>query len=563
MAVTKTETSIGTVARLFFAKMKIKSVLIFVFLFFIAFSINAKKEETLTPFLKKSVSSSDFKKVQNLKNKARQVNSTDKQVKYYLEAAKLGDYDSQVAMGYYYGFNTCKPEYVSFDDNTLFISYPTIHRPIDKAAAWYFLQAASRNEDVSYYHEQANVGLAFLSLDSINDKKVADKIYERVLFSALVVEEYFLKDPRTYMWPYQRFKLAQNIGKILATLSMKGIGTEQDLIYAHYSSTWIKNDVNVPNEKPVNEISQKIIEYVGELPYSENNKKYGVGLVSTILLKKAADLYNKDVKNKEILFWVDRALYTDSNNSKAYYFVGNLYLNGYAGLLKDRKKAKKWFTLASNKGAEEAKAALAAIEEIEFAESEQKRAKDLAERRKAEERRQRRRQAWAQAIGTIVQAAGNAYMYSQGYTNNANLLNPNLAISQVQSQYSQLAALQQFSVQNIQMPQFDFKWTTPPTFTVDWSQVNWSSTPIDSYYQYQGDLVNNGVETTVQSNTNQSSFTNTGTSSDKTCHLCHGTKKCWTCGGNRTYINPLTNKRVACPNCTNGWCSRCNGTGRL
>ena len=98
MAVTKTETSIGTVARLFFAKMKIKSVLIFVFLFFIAFSINAKKEETLTPFLKKSVSSSDFKKVQNLKNKARQVNSTDKQVKYYLEAAKLGDYDSQVAM---------------------------------------------------------------------------------------------------------------------------------------------------------------------------------------------------------------------------------------------------------------------------------------------------------------------------------------------------------------------------------------------------------------------------------------------------------------------------------
>lgn len=52
-------------------------------------------------------------------------------------------------------------------------------------------------------------------------------------------------------------------------------------------------------------------------------------------------------------------------------------------------------------------------------------------------------------------------------------------------------------------------------------------------------------------------------SSGKTCHICHGTKKCWTCGGNRTYINPLTNKRVACPNCTNGWCSRCNGTGRL
>lgn len=60
-----------------------------------------------------------------------------------------------------------------------------------------------------------------------------------------------------------------------------------------------------------------------------------------------------------------------------------------------------------------------------------------------------------------------------------------------------------------------------------------------------------------------SSGSSSSTSRGKTCHICHGTKKCWTCGGNRTYINPLTNKRIACPNCTNGWCSRCNGTGKL
>ena len=60
-----------------------------------------------------------------------------------------------------------------------------------------------------------------------------------------------------------------------------------------------------------------------------------------------------------------------------------------------------------------------------------------------------------------------------------------------------------------------------------------------------------------------SSGSSSSTSSGKTCHICHGTKKCWTCGGNQTYINPLTNKRVACPNCTNGWCCRCNGTGKL
>lgn len=51
-------------------------------------------------------------------------------------------------------------------------------------------------------------------------------------------------------------------------------------------------------------------------------------------------------------------------------------------------------------------------------------------------------------------------------------------------------------------------------------------------------------------------------SSSKSCSMCRGTKKCWTCSGNRSYINPLTNKRVSCPNCTNGNCPKCNGTGK-
>lgn len=66
------------------------------------------------------------------------------------------------------------------------------------------------------------------------------------------------------------------------------------------------------------------------------------------------------------------------------------------------------------------------------------------------------------------------------------------------------------------------------------------------------------------SGSSQRSYPSTTTPShSKTCHICHGTKKCWTCGGKRTFINPLTNKRVTCPNCTNGWCSRCNGTGKI
>ncbi len=67
----------------------------------------------------------------------------------------------------------------------------------------------------------------------------------------------------------------------------------------------------------------------------------------------------------------------------------------------------------------------------------------------------------------------------------------------------------------------------------------------------------------VNSSSRSSSTNSSSSSSGKTCHMCHGTKKCWTCGGNMKYINPYTGKYVACPNCTTGWCSKCGGTGRL
>lgn len=69
--------------------------------------------------------------------------------------------------------------------------------------------------------------------------------------------------------------------------------------------------------------------------------------------------------------------------------------------------------------------------------------------------------------------------------------------------------------------------------------------------------------TTYSGSSTGSSSTSSSTSSGykKTCHLCHGLKKCFTCNGNRSFINPLTGKYVSCPNCTNGLCSHCHGTG--
>lgn len=73
-----------------------------------------------------------------------------------------------------------------------------------------------------------------------------------------------------------------------------------------------------------------------------------------------------------------------------------------------------------------------------------------------------------------------------------------------------------------------------------------------------------GVQTTTTntygSSTNSSSAgSRSSSSSGTTCFLCHGIKKCWTCNGKQTYLS--NGKYIKCPNCTDGLCSHCHGTG--
>jgi len=76
-------------------------------------------------------------------------------------------------------------------------------------------------------------------------------------------------------------------------------------------------------------------------------------------------------------------------------------------------------------------------------------------------------------------------------------------------------------------------------------------------------VVSTGTTVSTSSSSSSSSTYSGSSSSDKTCYMCHGTKNCWTCYGKRQYINPYTGKYITCPNCTNGLCSKCGGTGKL
>ena len=165
---------------------------------------------------------------------------------------------------------------------------------------------------------------------------------------------------------------------------------------------------------------------------------------------------------------------------------------------------------------------------------------------------------------------GNSYITPSSGGNMNYLLDPNYAVAQTmaqQQQYNQVFnSIAQQSVNQV-LSEEEQEYQTFCKYNKKSDGSNYTKSEWRALKGQAIQNMNSGKSTVVNSNnTNygRSNSTNTNTSSGgKTCHICHGTKKCWTCGGNRTYINPLTNKRVVCPNCTNGWCSRCNGTGIL
>lgn len=127
-------------------------------------------------------------------------------------------------------------------------------------------------------------------------------------------------------------------------------------------------------------------------------------------------------------------------------------------------------------------------------------------------------------MGAYPQASGNNLNY---------LLDPNYAIQQVNAQNeSEYQQAKQFN----------------PSLTREQFMQNKANV-----YQATKQAISGGSGISNSSSTRSSSAS---------CPQCHGLGKCWTCNGNRKYINPLTNKYVACPNCTNGLCSSCGGTGK-
>lgn len=164
---------------------------------------------------------------------------------------------------------------------------------------------------------------------------------------------------------------------------------------------------------------------------------------------------------------------------------------------------------------------------------------------------------------------GNSYMATANAGNMNYLLDPNYAVAQTmaqQQQYNQVFNnIAQQSVNQV-LSEEEQEYQTFCKYNKKADGTNYTK---NEWRALKGEAIRNMNGGNISVGSSNSTIRGSGSSnrttstSGKICHICHGYKKCRTCSGNCTYINPLTNKRVACPNCTNGWCSRCNGTGKI
>ncbi len=74
----------------------------------------------------------------------------------------------------------------------------------------------------------------------------------------------------------------------------------------------------------------------------------------------------------------------------------------------------------------------------------------------------------------------------------------------------------------------------------------------------------NTVSSAGYSSSSSGTSSSSSSSSGRSCRVCYGTGKCRTCNGKHWYYDSSfgIGKKQICPNCSDGRCTSCGGSGR-
>lgn len=278
---------------------------------------------------------------------------------------------------------------------------------------------------------------------------------------------------------YQR-EFGLNVDNLICYMYENGYGIHPNLLqaYIYCPSKELTKKNNTKTHR------EKILEKIEAMPANFESSRYGVGLDAKTMMSIGFSYYHDDVLEPEGIFWLHRA--ARQNNADANWVLASIlqnkkYVKGSMGESWNIESQMLCFVRnAAENGKQEAEEYLEAYEKYQKAIKEQERREELERQRKIEEKKQRRRQMWANIATSVIQTAAQTYMaveaakmqshQLQGTTSYSMQKIPISQMSDVQWQAKNQLALQQIAQYTINKTYAD--WTGTPMIPTDMSAVD-------------------------------------------------------------------------------------------
>lgn len=269
-----------------------------------------------------------------------------------------------------------------------------------------------------------------------------------------------------------------DVNHLICYMFENGYGIRPDLLQAYIYCP----AAELTSESGVKTHRERILEQIESMPANFESSRYGVGLDSKTLLSIGLSHYHNDIIDPEGIFWLHRSARLD--NADANWALASILHNGKhnnasIGNSKD-SQILCFVKKAAANGKQEAKEYLEAYEKQQKAKAQQARYRALEHQRQIEEKKQRRRQMWANIAGTVIQTAAQTFVavesakmqsyQMQGATPNLMQEMPIGQMSDAQWQARNQLALQQIAQYTINKTYAD--WTGTPMIPTDMSAVD-------------------------------------------------------------------------------------------
>lgn len=332
----------------------------------------------------------------------------------------------------------------------------------------------SFDQSVNANLDEFKNGIEYLQIAAIignNGKALAE------LALACGYEDSPIRNPYLCLGMLEQYQREQKIdvSNLICYMYQNGYGIRQNLLQAYIYSP----SKELTKKSGIKTQREEILEQIEAMPTNFESSRYGVGLDAKTMMSIGLSYYHDDILEPEGVFWLHRA--ARQNNADANWALAGIlqngnYTKGSVGVSWNIEQQVLCFAEnAAEEGKQEAMDYLAAYKKQQEAKAEIERQRELERQRKIEEKKQRRRQMWANIARVFVQSAAQTYVNVQAAKMQATTPYSMQGMPIGQMSDAQFFARNQLAGQQIMqytMNKFYSDWTGTPMIPTDMSAVN-------------------------------------------------------------------------------------------